>query len=236
VTDNAQPVREKTGNKRDRTNDADLYKLIRGCILDDAQHRLADFLLSLDTYGIFMRNRTIADHLGWSVGKVKRVLASLEAKGVISIIGETSARRIEINWDVIRANQRVTRINSEPSDNATRLNSEPSDDSQLGSSVNELGSSVNASWLIREPHIRAGFSSKSIYPPTPHASHGGSGASAASRRNARTSKPKGNGSILSDQAVMSLGIKYEMQARPGETMDAYRARVLSEDRRRRKDG
>jgi hypothetical protein len=53
----------------------------------------------------------------------------------------------------------------------------------------------------------------------------------------RTRRPKGNGldhggGTLSDQAVQSLGIKFGMQANPGESMDAYRGRVLAEGRKR----
>jgi DNA replication protein DnaT len=49
-------------------------------------------------------------------------------------------------------------------------------------------------------------------------------------------KPKGNGQdnggLLSDAGIQALGLKLGLSAHAGESMDAFRARVLAEDRRR----
>lgn|SRR4051812_33668165 len=52
--------------------------------------------------------------------------------------------------------------------------------------------------------------------------------------NPRAVRSNGSG-VLSDNAILALGIKLGVPARPGETMDAYRGRVLSEDHRRHDD-
>ena len=70
---------------------------------------------------------------------------------------------------------------------------------------------------------------KKLNPPTPLLKKGG-------RANKRSKAiPKGNGQSngpMSAAGIQALGVKYALQPRPGESMEAYRERVLIEDRRR----
>ena len=74
---------------------------------------------------------------------------------------------------------------------------------------------------------------KSLNPPTPLKR-------GDARKKRSTSKAKSNGNgkrrgRMNDVEIQVLGIKYGLAAHPGETADAYRERILAEDRRRHHD-
>lgn len=237
MTDNAQPVREKTGNQHAGRE----YFLLRNSrpLQTDAEHCLLELLVSLEDQDIHPSREFLAYRLDWTIHKLKHVTFSLHRKGVIHFEGATNKRRIVINWDYIEANlQKPWRefkdansahtgaeLNSNSDHTGAELNPNSAQKSE------QLGSYRSRTRRISDMHIKEkGFKG---YPPKSPADRGG-----LARKDARTSKAKSNGNgggVLSNEAIQSLGLKYDIQAQAGESWDSFRARVLSEDRRRNDD-
>jgi hypothetical protein len=257
VTANAQPARENAGNGHEGRE----YFLLRNCpdLQNDAEHRLLELLVSLEDQDIQPSRAYLAYRFNWSIAKVKDVILSLHRKRVIYFEGATNKRRIVIDWGYIEANlQKPWREFKDELQHTNSAHTRAKLNRNSAATVAEL--STNSAATVAELSTNSATKSGQLgdysiqtrrqngshikekgfkgYPPTPlHASRdGGSALSRASRRNARTSKAKGNGSgLLSDQAVQVLGLKYDIQAQPGESWDSFRSRVLSEDCRRRAD-
>src|SRR5690349_18332777 len=152
---------------RDRTNDRDLYRLIRECTeLNDAEHVLLEYFLSIDTYGIYLSNGMIAQDRRWTVAKVKDVIGRLAYKSLIAVNGQTNRRVISINWDKIRLHQQPSKYaqlgdHSSQVDGQTRRPKSPN----LATFPPQLGECSSH---------KAGIAVKAVIPPTPHALRGGS--------------------------------------------------------------